>query len=97
VAQVRWTPEASDSLKQIFDFIALDNEAAARQTVVGLYEKAMSLSEYPRKGRFHRRADEGEIRIALHSHYRIAYHLDGDGSITILGVFHGAMDIDRHL
>ncbi|MBI5506369.1 MAG: type II toxin-antitoxin system RelE/ParE family toxin, partial [Deltaproteobacteria bacterium] len=28
-------------------------------------------------------------------HYRIAYLIKPDGSIDILGVFHGALDIER--
>jgi leucyl-tRNA synthetase len=29
-------------------------------------------------------------------HYRIAYLIKPDGNIDILGVFHGALDIDRY-
>ena len=37
-----------------------------------------------------------EVRIVLHEHYRIAYLIKPDGNIDILGVFHGALDIDRY-
>ena len=40
---------------------------------------------------------DGEIRILLYGHYRIAYLLKSESSIDILGVFHGALDIDRYL
>lgn len=36
------------------------------------------------------------VRILMHGHYRIAYLLKDDGDIDILGVFHGALDIDRY-
>lgn len=34
---------------------------------------------------------EGEIRISLYGHYRIAYLLRTSSSIDILGVFHDAL------
>ena len=37
------------------------------------------------------------VRILLHGHYRIAYLIKSDDSIDILGVFHGALDIDKYL
>ena len=30
-------------------------------------------------------------------HYRIAYLIKADGNIDILGVFHGAMEIERYI
>jgi len=33
----------------------------------------------------------------LYGHYRIAYFLRKDKQAEILGVFHGALDIDRYL
>ncbi|WP_303702149.1 hypothetical protein [Flexistipes sinusarabici] len=41
--------------------------------------------------------NESEVRIILYGHYRIAYLLRKPSSIDILGVFHGALDIDRYL
>jgi toxin ParE1/3/4 len=38
-----------------------------------------------------------EVRILLYEHYRITYLIKLDGNIDILGVFHGALDIDRYL
>lgn len=36
------------------------------------------------------------MRILLYGHYRIAYLVKDDG-VEILGVFHGALDIERLL
>jgi plasmid stabilization system protein ParE len=36
------------------------------------------------------------IRILLFGHYRIAYLIKPDGNIDILGVFHGALEIERY-
>ena len=37
------------------------------------------------------------VRILLYGHYRIAYERRQDGNIYVLGVFHGALDLKRHL
>lgn len=34
--------------------------------------------------------------ILLYGHYRIAYLIEDDGDIVVLGVFHGALDISRY-
>jgi toxin ParE1/3/4 len=38
-----------------------------------------------------------EIRILLYGHYRIAYLIKNEKSIDVLGVFHGALEIERYL
>lgn len=38
-----------------------------------------------------------EVRILLFEHYRITYLIKPGGDIDIIGVFHGALDIDRYL
>ncbi|MDQ7067553.1 MAG: hypothetical protein Q9M40_06050 [Sulfurimonas sp.] len=38
-----------------------------------------------------------EIRIFLYGHYRVAYLIKDTETIDILGVFHGALAIERYL
>lgn len=96
MGQIRWTLEAERWLREIYDYIARDNPAAALRTVQGIREKAETLTSFPERGyRYHERPNE-HVRILLYGHYRIAY-LVQDGDVTILGVFHGALDIDRFL
>ena len=97
MAEIRWTIEAEVWLRDIYDYIAHDNPSAAAKVVDGIYEKAQLLKEYPEIGYRYRFESEGEIRILLYGHYRIAYLLAGDKSIDILGIFHGALEIDRYL
>jgi toxin ParE1/3/4 len=54
------------------------------------------LSDFPQLGYKYREEPEGDIRILLYGHYRIAYMIMED-SIDILGVFHGALDIEKYL
>ena len=97
MVEIRWTIEAEVWLRDIYDYIAHDNPSAAARVVDGIYEKAQLLMEHPEIGYKYRSESEGEIRILLYGHYRIAYLLADDKSIDILGIFHGALEIDRYL
>jgi len=97
MAKIRWTSEAETWLKDIHDYIAEDNPAAARSVVKGIYDKVQLLKDYARVGYVYRTDLQGEIRILLYGHYRVAYLVKVDESIDILGVFHGALDIERYL
>ena len=97
MAKINWTEEAKRWLKDIHDYIAQDNPKAAIRVVEGIYEKAQILSQFPEIGYRYERIPGKHIRIILYGHYRITYLIKSDNSIDILGVFHGALDIDRYL
>jgi len=97
LAQLNWTSEAESWLKDIYDYIAADNPEAAARTVDGIYERAQLLRDYPEVGYRYESESSRLIRILLYGHYRITYLIKPDGNIDILGVFHGALDIDRYL
>ena len=96
MAEVRWSQEAERWLREIHDHIAQDNPDAAVRTVRGIYEKAELLAEYPELGYRYRGRSDRSIRILLYGHDRIAY-LIHDSGVTLLGIFHGALDIERYL
>jgi len=96
MAKLNWTSEAERWLKDIYDYIAADNPVAAARVVDGIYDKAQLLKRFPAAGHLYE-SPEDEIRILLYGHYRITYLIRRDGDIDILGVFHGALDIDRYL
>lgn len=97
MGQIRWTQEAAIWIEDIFTYIAQDDPAAARRVVKGIYDKAQLLRDFPRLGYQYRVEPEGEVRVLLYGRYRIAYLLNGDETVEILGVFHGALDLDRYL
>jgi len=84
-------------VKDIYDYIAVDNRDAAICTVVGIFQKAQLLKNHPAIGHKYEFPGPREIRILLYGHYRIAYLVKPDNIIDILGVFHGALDIERYL
>jgi len=97
MGEVSWSSEAERWLREIHDYIAKDNPAAAFRTVQGIYKKAEVLEEYPEIGYVYRKQGPQTVRILLYGHYRIAYTIKPTSEIDILGVFHGALDIDRYL
>lgn len=97
MATINWTIEAENWLKQIHSYIAQDNPKAANQVITDIYRKAQLLEQFPEIGYQYRAVQEGEIRILLYGHYRIAYLIKSQQEIDILGIFHGAMEIERYL
>ncbi len=96
MAELKWTREALTWLRRIHAYIAEDNPQAAASVIEGIHEKAQLLKAHPKLGYLYRNVPEGEIRVLLYGHYRIAYLIQ-EKDILILGVFHGAMDISALL
>jgi len=96
MAEIVWTQEAINWLEKIHKYISKDNPIAAQKVVQGIYAKIQLLKDFPKIGFKYRQEKDGEIRILLYGHYRIAYIINDD-TIKILGVFHGAMKIENYL
>ena len=96
MAEINWTRESEIWLRDIYNYIAADNPHAAAQTITSIYEKAQLLKTHPRLGHRYEPEQTREVRILLYEHYRIAYLIKPEGDIDILGVFHGALDIERY-
>lgn len=97
MAEIRWTREAVYWFKEIHQYIAADNPVAAQKVARSIYEKVQILRRLPEIGHRYERYPDLNVRILLYGHYRIAYLIKENGSIDILGIFHGALDIDRYL
>ncbi len=97
MVKINWTHEAQKWLKDIHDYIAVDNSSAAKRVVEGIYEKARILEEYPEIGHKYHSDYNEDIRVLLYGHYRIAYLIKSDRNIDILGIFHGALEINKYL
>jgi toxin ParE1/3/4 len=95
VAEVVWTLEARRWLREIHDYIAEDSPEAANRTVSAIHMRAEVLLTFPEIG--YRYRVDPDIRVLLYGHYRIAYLVEQNADVTVLGVFHGALDIARYL
>ena len=97
MGEIIWTKEAERWLKDIHDFIALDKPIAAKKVVEGIYNKVQILKRLPESGYRYDKFPEFHIRILLFGHYRIAYLISDEGIVYILGIYHGALDIDKYI
>jgi len=97
MAEINWTLEAERWLKDIHDYISLDNPAAAQKVVKEIYQKTQLLVRFPKLGQRYDALPKHPTHILLYGHYRIAYRIKTDNNIDILGVFHGALEIDKYL
>ncbi len=95
MAKIVWTAEAARWLEDIFEYIASHNPVAAARTVQGIFERAQDIIDFPEIG-YRYIASPRHVRILLYGHYRIAYLVQGDGNIDVLGVFHGSLDITKY-
>jgi plasmid stabilization system protein ParE len=95
MARVNWTDEAEKWLGDIHRHISRDNPGAADRVVTGIYRKVQMLARFPEMGYKYSTEPDGDIRIVLYGHYRIAYLIRESDRVDILGVFHGALDIDK--
>ena len=96
MAEINWTRESEVWLKDIYEYIAADDPDAAARTITNIFQKAQLLKTYPRLGHKYETEQAREVRILLYEHYRIAYLIKSNGEIDIIGVFHGALNIDRY-
>jgi plasmid stabilization system protein ParE len=97
MAEIRWTEESVQWLQDIYEYISADNLKAAEKVISTIYEKAQVLRDHPGIGHKYQTVSGREVRILLYGHYRITYLIKKSGDIDILGIFHGALDIDRYL
>ena len=97
MAEIVWTLEAVKWLQDIYDYIGDQSPSTAHRVVSGIYEKAQLLRRHPRMGQRYESIVDREVREIMYGHYRIAYLVRSSERIEILGVFHGAMDLDRYL
>ena len=96
MAEVVWTEEARAWLREIHAYIAEDNPAAAIRVVKGISARVDQLEQHPESGYRYEDSDR-HIRILVHENYRIAYLVDEESCVFVLGIFHGAMDIARYV
>ena len=97
MVEINWTAEPQTWLRDIYDYIAVDNPDAAARTVEGIFLKAQLLKNHSEIGQKYEFAGPRNIRILLYGHYRIAYLIKPNTNIDILGIFHGALNIERYL
>ena len=88
MVSINWTDEASFWLKDIHDYIALDNPKIAKKVINEIFTKTQILATFPKVGYLYEDDTNNEVRILLFKDTK---------TIDILGVFHGALVIEKYL
>ena len=86
--KVRWTLPAANQLREIFDYIAAGNPAAAARMVRRIRNSIHQTARMPNAGRIGRAAGTREIVVPGTS-YLVAYKVL-DNMIQVLAILHGA-------
>ncbi len=85
---VKWSPEATEDLGAIAEYIARDSEFYARAVVSKILAVSRKIPEQPSIGRIVPEIGEEEIRERFVYSYRLVYRVQ-DNAITIVAVIHG--------
>ena len=90
------TPEAIADLDRIWDYVAVDNVAAADRLIDEFNDRFLLLSQNPEIGELQPLLADGTYRRFTHCSYVIYYRQLDDG-IVLVRVLHGARDHERLL
>ena len=86
--EVNWSPEATDDLQSIAEYIARDSEFYARAVVSEILTVARSIGAFPLIGRVVPEIGNEAIRERFVYSYRLVYRIE-KGVILITAVIHG--------
>jgi toxin ParE1/3/4 len=86
--EVKWSPEASEDLESIAEYIARDSEYYARAVVTEILSVSRSLPEFPQVGRVVPEIGDEHIRERFIYSYRLVYRIEPK-RILIVAVIHG--------
>ena len=89
MAELKWTLEAVQSLREIHEYIAVNRPATAFRTIESIINKVESLAASPELGHRLPAARRDDLRLLVYGHFRIPYVSTPNGAVTVLGVFHG--------
>ena len=86
--EVKWSPEATEDLESIAEYIARDSEFYASAVVSEILAISRSIGEFPLIGRIVPEIGDERIRERFVFSYRLVYRQDDD-RILIVAVIHG--------
>ncbi|MFZ5654066.1 MAG: type II toxin-antitoxin system RelE/ParE family toxin [Pseudomonadota bacterium] len=86
--EVMWSPEATEDLEAIAEYIARDSEYYARAVVTKILSVSRSTGEFPLIGRIVPEIDDEHIRERFIYSYRLVYRIESM-RILIVAVIHG--------
>jgi toxin ParE1/3/4 len=86
--EVRWSPEATEDLEAIAEYIARDSEYYARAVVTQTLSASRNIGEFPQLGRIVPEMGDENVRERFIYSYRLIYRIEPK-RILIVAVIHG--------
>jgi plasmid stabilization system protein ParE len=97
LVRIFWTDESKKWLREIYEYISLDNKKIAKKVISEIVKKTEILKTFSEIGHKLQDFPNRNIRMLLYGNYRIVYLIKPNSDIDILGVYHGALDLKKHL
>ncbi len=94
MARIIWSPNASDDLESICEFIAIDSEYYARLFAKQVIKAIERLIVFPESGRIVPEYNLRNIREIIYQNYRIVYRVKSE-TVEIVTIVHGARLLDH--
>ena len=85
---------AEEDIREIGDFIARDSPRRAVAFIAELRVRCQGIGRSPKASALRPELGAG-IRVIVFGSYLLAYHEEGDGSVLVDRVIHGARDLSR--
>ena len=92
--EIEWSPEASEDLEAIAEYIARDSEFYARAVVLKILEASRNIRDYPLAGRVVPETGDERIRERFIYSYRLVYRIE-EKRILVVAVIHGKRLFDN--
>lgn len=86
--EVEWSPEATEDLESIAEYIARDSDFYARAVVTEILAASRSITEFPLIGRIVPETGNERIRERFIYSYRLVYRIEA-ARILVVAVIHG--------
>lgn len=96
MVQIIWTDPALSDLKEIADYIALDNFGAARRLVQQVFSSVERLELFPESGRTPPEMENSQYREIIVGPCRVFYRND-QNNVYILYVMRGERQLRKYL
>ncbi len=93
MVDVRWTPQATEDLHAIVEFIARDSSQYARLLVIDIFQAVDRIAEFPQSGRIVPELNDPVVREVILGNYRLVYRLN-EANLDLLTIYHGARLLD---
>lgn len=94
MVRIIWSPNASNDLESICEFIAIDSEYYARLFAKRVIKAIERLTVFPESGRIVPEYNSRNIREIIYQNYRIVYRIKSE-TAEIVTIVHGAGLLDQ--